>query len=47
MQEMLMQIGNLGFPIVVSMYLLIRVETKIEDLTLSIHELTAVIRPNK
>ncbi|HHX60518.1 MAG TPA: YvrJ family protein [Epulopiscium sp.] len=46
MQEMLIQIGNLGFPIVVSMYLLIRVETKIEDLTLSIQELTGVIRPN-
>lgn len=45
MQDMLIQIGNLGFPIVVSMYLLIRVETKIEALTLSIHELTSVIRP--
>ena len=45
MQEMLIQIGNLGFPIVVSMYLLIRVETKIEALTLSIHELTSAIGP--
>ena len=45
MQEMLIQIGNLGFPIVVSMYLLIRVETKIEALTLSIHELTRAIKP--
>ncbi len=47
MQEMLIQIGNLGFPIVVSMYLLMRVETKIEALTLSIHELTGVIRPDR
>lgn len=47
MPDMLMQIGNLGFPIVVSMYLLMRVETKIEALTLSIHELTGVIRPSK
>lgn len=46
MQETLMQIGNLGFPIVVSMYLLMRVETKIEALTLSIHELTGVIKPS-
>lgn len=45
MQDMLVQIGNFGFPIVVSMYLLIRVETKIEALTLSIHELTSVIKP--
>lgn len=43
MQEMLIQIGNLGFPIVVSMYLLIRVESKIEALTHSIHELTNAI----
>lgn len=46
MQDWLIHIGNLGFPIVVSMYLLMRVETKIEDLTLSIHELTGVIRPS-
>ena len=46
MQDMLIQIGNLGFPIVVSMYLLIRVEAKIEDLTLSIQELSGVISPS-
>ena len=43
MQEMLIQIGNFGFPIIVSMYLLTRVEAKMEALTLSIHELTRVI----
>lgn len=43
MEELFAQIANVGFPIVVSIYLLVRVETKIEGLTLSIYELSKVI----
>ena len=47
MDEMLKLIGNFGFPIVVSAYLLVRIEGKLSDLTVSITELAkavAVIR---
>ena len=43
MEELLLQIGNVGFPIVLSMYLLIRLEGKMEQLTASISKLTAVL----
>jgi hypothetical protein len=33
MNELLTLIGNVGFPIAVSVYLLIRVESKLSDLT--------------
>ncbi|MEG2868569.1 MAG: YvrJ family protein [Terrisporobacter sp.] len=33
-------IANLGFPITISMYLLIRIEGKLQDLTNSINELS-------
>ncbi|MEG0857738.1 MAG: YvrJ family protein [Terrisporobacter sp.] len=33
-------IANLGFPIAISMYLLIRIEGKLQDLTNSINELS-------
>ncbi|HAZ37727.1 MAG TPA: YvrJ family protein [Clostridiaceae bacterium] len=36
-------IANLGFPIVLSIYLLVRVEGKLEKLTESINELSKVI----
>lgn len=36
-------ISTLGFPIGVSVYLLVRFEKKIEDLNVSINELTRVI----
>jgi hypothetical protein len=36
-------IGNFGFPIVVSAYLLIRIEGKLGDLTSSITELAKVV----
>lgn len=38
--EMLNQIAQFGFPIVISLYLLIRMENKIETLTKSITELS-------
>lgn len=33
-------IANVGFPVAVSIYLLIRIETKLENLTTSINELS-------
>ena len=38
MDELTPLVANLGFPIVVSLYLLIRVERKIEELTTCIKE---------
>jgi hypothetical protein len=43
MEELLQQIGNFGFPIVLSVYLLVRVEGKLEKLTESINELSKAI----
>lgn len=39
-------VGNLGFPIVITSYLLIRFERKIENLNNNIQELAQVIRDN-
>ncbi|WP_127837451.1 YvrJ family protein [Clostridium prolinivorans] len=36
-------IGNVGFPIAVSIYLLVRIEGKLENLTSSINNLSSVI----
>jgi hypothetical protein len=43
MEELLVQVGNVGFPIVLSMYLLVRLEGKMEQLASSILKLTAVL----
>lgn len=43
MEDLLAQISNLGFPIVVSVYLLIRIEKKLTDLSNTINELTRAI----
>ena len=43
MEDFVAQVANVGFPIAVSIYLLVRVEAKIESLTLSIYELSKVI----
>ncbi|AFK85335.1 MULTISPECIES: YvrJ family protein [Thermoanaerobacterium] len=43
MNEIFAGIANLGFPIVVSIYLLVRIEGKIDNLTNSINELTKAI----
>lgn len=40
MEEMLTTISNLGFPIALSMYLLVRIETKLERLTEAIKTLS-------
>lgn len=43
MEYLIAQVANVGFPIAVSIYLLVRVENKIEGLTKSIYELSKVI----
>jgi hypothetical protein len=43
MDEMLQLIGNFGFPIVVSAYLLVRIEGKLNELSASITELAKAI----
>ena len=43
MQELFTPIANLGFPIVLSIYLLVRLEGKIETLSVSLQELAKSI----
>ena len=47
MEEIYSNIANLGFPIAVSIYLLVRIEGKLDSLTQSINELSNVIAKNK
>lgn len=43
MEEILNLVGNFGFPIAVSAYLLVRIERKLNELSTSIMELAKVI----
>ncbi|MDP4127818.1 MAG: YvrJ family protein [Bacillota bacterium] len=43
MEEMLRLVGNFGFPIVVSAYLLVRIEGKLNELSTSITELAKAV----
>lgn len=43
MEELTSLVGNVGFPIAVSIYLLVRVEGKLSELTMSITELSRVL----
>ena len=43
MEEIYGHIANLGFPIVISIYLLVRIEGKLNALTESINELSKAI----
>lgn len=43
MEEIYTHIANLGFPIVISIYLLVRIEGKLNQLTESINELSNTI----
>lgn len=43
MEEIFINMANFGFSIVISIYLLVRMEKKIEDLTKSIEELNKTI----
>ncbi|MFZ5942907.1 MAG: YvrJ family protein [Bacillota bacterium] len=47
METLLQQIGNYGFPMVISIYLLVRIEGKLESLSMSIIELAKVIEALK
>lgn len=44
MEEVLSYIANLGFPIVLSIFLLSRIEKKLDSLTSSIQELSSTIK---
>lgn len=43
MESILQAVGNFGFPIVVTAYLLVRIENKLEGLAAGINELARVI----
>ena len=43
MEEFLKAVANVGFPIVVAAYLLIRVESKIDNLATSINKLSTIL----
>lgn len=43
MEEVLTQIGNYGFPMIVAVFLLVRIEKKLDELTLAIARLGEVI----
>ena len=43
MEEMLKLVGNFGFPIAVSAYLLVRIEGKLNELSTSITELAKAV----
>ena len=43
MEEMLKLVGNFGFPMVVSAYLLVRIEGKLNELFTSIKELAKAV----
>ncbi|MDO5718654.1 MAG: YvrJ family protein [Tissierellia bacterium] len=44
MEEILQYVANLGFPIALSVYLLVRLESKMEQLTDSIKSLSSAIQ---
>lgn len=43
MEELFISVGNYGFPMVLSIYLLVRVEKKLDALTAAINSLGQVI----
>lgn len=43
MEEFLKAVGNVGFPIAVTAYLLIRIEGKLDNLSASINQLSTII----
>lgn len=43
MEEFLKAVANIGFPIAVASYLLIRIESKIDSLSTSINRLATII----
>lgn len=47
MNDLYTSIANLGFPIVISLFLLVRIEGKLNNLTESINELSKAIESIK
>ena len=47
MEGFLMSIGNYGFPMVVTAYLLVRIEGRLEDLDRSLHQLTRAVEKQR
>lgn len=47
MEEIYSNVANLGFPIVISIYLLVRIEGKLNQLSESINELSKTIASTK
>ena len=47
MEDLFTSVANLGFPIVISIYLLVRIEGKLGDLSASIVELSKTIANTK
>lgn len=47
MNDLYASIANLGFPIVISLFLLVRIEGKLNNLTESINELSKAIESIK
>jgi flagellar biogenesis protein FliO len=43
MEDLLKAVGNLGFPIVVAAYLLVRIESKMDSLSSSINQLSTIL----
>ena len=43
MEDLLKAVGNVGFPIVVAAYLLIRIEGKLDNLSASINKLSTIL----
>lgn len=43
MEDIMQLIGNLGFPIAVTVYVLVRLEAKLENLVIAINQLSAKI----
>lgn len=46
MESLLAQAANFGFPMVVAIYLLVRVEKKLDELTLAINSLERALAKN-
>ncbi|MGE5652898.1 MAG: YvrJ family protein [Bacillota bacterium] len=44
MEELLKAIGNFGFPMVISAYLLIRLENRLESVSATVAELTSAVK---
>lgn len=43
MEDLLKAVGNLGFPMAVAAYLLIRIESKMDNLSSSISQLSTIL----